>query len=81
MDIPDVSQTWANPINTVVIGATADQGGTRTSTITIGGASAPPFLSFEGDMGHRAAIAVEVWDEGAETWPDVEKDQIITTLE
>ena len=74
MDIPDVSQTWANPINTVVIGATAETGGTRTSTLTLGGASAPPFLLFEGSVGHRPAVAVEVWDEGAETWPDALKD-------
>jgi len=69
MDIPDVSQSWASQINTLVVGATADDGGTRTSTVTLGGAAALPFLAFEGALGHRPAIAVEVWDAGADDWP------------
>jgi len=69
MAIPDVSQSWSSQINTLVIGATAADGGTRTSTVTLGGAAALPFLSFEGDLGNRPAIAVEVWDAGAEDWP------------
>ncbi len=69
-DIPDVSEKWAGSINTVTIGATSEQGGTRASTVAIGGASALPFLSFEGSLGHKVAIAVEVWDGGAEKWPE-----------
>ncbi len=68
--LPDVSQKWTGKINTVVIGATSDQGGTRTSTVTIGGSSALPFLEFDGVIGNPPAIAVEVWDAGADSWPD-----------
>ena len=70
MSIPDVAQKWAGKVNEVVLGATAQQGGTRPSTVTVGGAAALPFLSFEGDTGKPPAIAVEVWDDGAQTWPD-----------
>ncbi|MDY6914249.1 MAG: acetyl-CoA decarbonylase/synthase complex subunit delta [Planctomycetota bacterium] len=70
MTIPDVSEKYAGKINTVTIGATADEGGTRTATVTVGGAGAMPFLSFEGELGNSPAVAVEVWDAGAETWPD-----------
>jgi len=70
MSIPDVSEKWSGKINTVVIGAGAEDGGTRTSTVTIGGAGALPFLAFEGDVGRPAAIAVEIWDAGAEVWPE-----------
>jgi len=70
MAVPDVAEKWAASINTVTFGATADEGGTRTSTVTIGGASALPFLKFEGSLGERPAIAVEVWDGQAESWPD-----------
>lgn len=70
MPMPDVAEKWAASINTVTIGATSDEGGTRTSTITVGGASALPFLKFEGSLGQRPVIAVEVWDGGAENWPD-----------
>jgi acetyl-CoA decarbonylase/synthase complex subunit delta len=67
--LPDTSEKWSSSINTVVLGATADQGGTRTSTVTIGGAGTLPFLGFEGPLGRRTAIAVEVWDSGGESWP------------
>ena len=74
MAIPDVSQSWSSQINTLVIGATAAEGGTRTSTVTLGGAAALPFLAFEGTLGQRPAIAVEVWDAGTEDWPAPLKD-------
>lgn len=73
MDIPDVSAKWSGQINSVTIGATADEGGTRGSTVTIGGSAVLPFLGFEGDAGNKPVIAVEVWDGGAEAWPDVLK--------
>ncbi|MEI7836588.1 MAG: acetyl-CoA decarbonylase/synthase complex subunit delta [Planctomycetota bacterium] len=70
MGIPDVVEQWAGKVNTVVIGARPEQGGTRTSTVAIGGATTLPFLSFEGTPGNRAAIAVEIWDSGASVWPE-----------
>ncbi len=69
-DIPDLAEKWTGKVNTVTIGATSEQGGTRTSTVTIGGAATLPFLSFEGSIGQRPPIAVEVWDSGAEGWPE-----------
>jgi len=74
MTIPDTSEKWASAVNTVVIGAAGEEGGTRTSTVTLGGAESLPFLSFEGALGHRPAIAVEVWDGAAETWPEQLKE-------
>ena len=68
--VPDVAEKWVGKINTVVIGATADEGGSRTGTVTIGAAATLPFLGFEGATGNRAAVAVEVWDSGADTWPE-----------
>jgi len=37
---------YTGKINTVTLGATKEQGGTRTSTITVGGESTMPFLHF-----------------------------------
>ncbi|MDP6545362.1 MAG: acetyl-CoA decarbonylase/synthase complex subunit delta [Phycisphaerae bacterium] len=74
MGIPDVAEKWGSAINTVVIGATSDDGGTRGSTVTLGGASALPFLAFEGSTGQKPAIAVEIWDADSETWPDALKE-------
>ena len=70
MSVPETAEKWTSTINTVTIGATAEAGGTRTSTVTIGGAAALPFLSSEGNLGHRPAIAVEIWDGSTGGWPE-----------
>jgi len=69
MQIPDVKQKYLNPINTVTIGATKEEGGTRSCTITIGGATTLPYLHFEGKNPHRPVIAMEVWDIAPQDWP------------
>jgi len=61
----------AGKVTEVVIGATSDQGGTRSHTITIGGSTALPFLLFEGDFPHPPVIAMEVFDKPPAKYPDV----------
>jgi acetyl-CoA decarbonylase/synthase complex subunit delta len=46
----------------VTVGATSEQGGTRSHTITIGASSALPFHYFEGNHPHRPVVAMEVFD-------------------
>ncbi len=75
MAIPEVKERWTNPINTVTIGATADQGGTRGKTVTVGGSTTLPALSFEGDIPNKAVIAGFVSDVVPD-WPDFLKDAI-----
>ncbi|MBE0477904.1 acetyl-CoA decarbonylase/synthase complex subunit delta [Candidatus Aerophobetes bacterium] len=70
MQIPDVKQKWPNPINEVTIGATKEEGGTRSHTITVGGANSLPFLYFEGELPHPPVIALEVWDVAPKDWPE-----------
>ncbi|HZK52669.1 MAG TPA: acetyl-CoA decarbonylase/synthase complex subunit delta [Desulfosporosinus sp.] len=62
MSVTIVKERNASKVGEVVLGATSDQGGTRTSTVTIGGDSALPFLHFEGKFPNRPAIAMEVND-------------------
>ena len=69
MDIPDVKKTWKKPINEVTIGATKEEGGTRSHSITIGGSTALPFLYSEGSFPHPSVIAMEVWDIAPTDWP------------
>ena len=57
-----LKERYSGKINTVTIGATKEQGGTRTSTVTVGGESTMPFLHFEGDMPLKPVVAMEVWD-------------------
>lgn len=68
--VPDVREAWPNAIYTVTLGATAEEGGTRTTKITVGGAKTLPFHSFDGDIPHRPVVAMEVWDVPAEDWPE-----------
>ena len=62
MDIVDVKEKWTNTINAVTIGATAAEGGTRGKTITVGGETTLPQLTFEGAIPNPPAIAGIVVD-------------------
>lgn len=75
MEIPDVKEKWSTRINEVTIGATREEGGTRTKTVTIGGHTTLPFMTFEGEIPHKPVIAGYVADTPPE-WPDVLKDAI-----
>lgn len=63
-------------VTSVTLGATKEQGGTRTSLVTVGGESSLPFLQFEGDMPNKPAIAMEVFDRVPEEWNDEIKNAI-----
>ncbi len=76
MELVDIKEKWTNQINTVTIGATREQGGTRGSTITVGGETTLPFLTFEGEIPNRPVVAGIVVDVVPELWPDVLKQAI-----
>jgi acetyl-CoA decarbonylase/synthase, CODH/ACS complex subunit delta len=67
--LPNVARTGLKTIHSVTIGATSEDGGTRTSSVTIGGASVMPFHHFEGAMPHRPAVAMEITDIAPTDWP------------
>lgn len=56
-------------IRTVKIGATPEEGGTRTSTLEIGGTTALPFHAFEGESPRKPLIAMEVFDSVPSRFP------------
>ncbi len=60
-------EKWPGAVRPVTLGATGD-GGTRTSTVTVGGETTLPFLHFEGSMPHRPVVAAEVHDRYPEEW-------------
>lgn len=57
-----LKEKYTGKINTVTLGATQEQGGTRTSTVTVGGDATMPFLHFEGDMPLKPVVAMEIQD-------------------
>lgn len=70
MAIPDPKEKWSGKVNTVTLGATQAEGGTRGSTVTIGGQTGIPFLSFDGELPHLPAIALDVLDVEPVGWSD-----------
>jgi acetyl-CoA decarbonylase/synthase complex subunit delta len=70
MQIADVKEQWTAAINQVTIGATKAQGGTRGKTITVGGQTTLPFLTFEGTIPNKPVIAGYVADVPPD-WPDM----------
>jgi acetyl-CoA decarbonylase/synthase complex subunit delta len=66
VEIP--KEKWAGKIRTVTLGATAESGGTRARTVTVGGAATLPFLAFEGELPHAPALALEIRDRKPDDW-------------
>ncbi|HID75149.1 MAG TPA: acetyl-CoA decarbonylase/synthase complex subunit delta [Planctomycetaceae bacterium] len=69
MSVPDAKERWSGKITTVTIGATPAEGGTRGSTVTLGGEAGIPFLSFDGETPNPPAIALDVLDVEPADWP------------
>jgi acetyl-CoA decarbonylase/synthase complex subunit delta len=70
MALPDVKEKWIHKINEVTLGATAGEGGTRGKTVTVGGQTTLPFLSFEGDVPNKPVVAGYIAD-AVPDWPEV----------
>jgi len=63
-------ETNTGEVMEVKLGATSEQGGTRSHTVTLGGSTALPFHFFEGEHPHRPLIAMEVFDKVPAKYPD-----------
>jgi len=70
MDLKIPVESYTGKISEVTIGATPEQGGTRSHTVTIGGSSALPFHFFEGEFPHTPVVAMEVFDKVPAKFPE-----------
>ena len=66
VEIP--KDTWPGTVRAVTLGATAAQGGTRKTTVTVGGEKALPFINFEQPMPNKPVVAIEIRDRFPEDW-------------
>jgi acetyl-CoA decarbonylase/synthase complex subunit delta len=73
-------EKWSGKVNEVIIGATVQEGGTRTRTVRVGGENTLPFLHFEGEIINPPVVAMEVWDMEPPAWPDILKDEFKNCL-
>ncbi len=71
MTVPDVVEHFTGEVSRVTLGATKEQGGTRTSTITVGGARNIVYGGSPDDAGEKPVIAMDVIDTRPEDWPNV----------
>ncbi len=68
MPIEFVKDSWPGTVRTVTIGATSADGGTRTSTVTVGGQKALPFMHFEAETPYSPVVAIEILDRRPDNW-------------
>ncbi len=66
IEIP--KQKWAGAVREITLGATSAEGGTRQKTVTIGGQTTLPFLSFEGLIPHPPVVAIEIKSRKPDDW-------------
>jgi len=78
MAVPDVKEKYAAQVKAVTIGATAEQGGTRSNTVTVGGSKALPFLG-DAESPNRVVIAMDVLDIVPD-WPGELKSALADVL-
>ena len=74
MPVETLRDKWTNTVNAVTIGATSENGGTRASTVTIGGQDTLPFLFKEGKMPNKPVTCLEILDIVPEDWPESLKE-------
>ncbi len=66
-----LKEGWSGSVREVTIGATAADGGTRTSTVIVGGETSMPFMDFEGQMPNKPVVAIEIKDRRPDDWSEL----------
>jgi acetyl-CoA decarbonylase/synthase complex subunit delta len=74
MSIEIPKDKWPGAVQTVTLGATAEQGGTRAKVVTVGGEQTLPFMHFENETPHRPVIALEMTACRPGEWSQVLQD-------
>lgn len=65
-----ILEKWQGQVSVVTIGATKQEGGSRSHSLKVGGQLRLPFLFQEGAIPHKPVIAFEVWDIKPPEWPE-----------
>ena len=70
MPVPEISESFAGSVNRVTLGAAKESGGTRSSTVTVGGARNVAYGGSFEDANEKPVIAMDVIDTKPEDWPE-----------
>ncbi len=71
MPVPQVTESFAGSVNKITLGATSEDGGTRKTTVTIGGSRNVVYGGSAEDAGQKPVIAMDVLDVKPKDWPDI----------
>lgn len=71
MPIEIPKDKWPGAVRVVTLGATANDGGSRSQTVTIGGEKTMPFMHFEGEIPNKPVIALEIKDRRPDDWSNL----------
>ncbi len=75
-----MKEKWSGKVDEITIGALEKDGGTRTSSVTVGGETVLPYLFKEGGMPNAPVIAMEVIDTEPVDWPAALKEPFADVL-
>src|SRR3989338_2330690 len=64
-----MKEKWSGAINVLSLGATKEEGGSRSKIIKIGGEATLPFLFQENSIPYKPVVAWEIWDIAPQDWP------------
>ena len=70
MSVPEIVDNYTGSVNRVTLGATKENGGSRTSTITVGGARNVVYGGGADQAGVKPMIAIDVLDSEPNDWPE-----------
>jgi acetyl-CoA decarbonylase/synthase complex subunit delta len=70
-----LKEQWTGQVREVVLGASPEQGGTRSSVVKVGGETAMPFMDFESDPANPPVIAIEIKDRRPDDWSELLLEQ------
>ncbi len=70
MPVQLMHEKWQGAISEVTIGATKEEGGSRSYNIKIGGEQSLPCLFREGAIPNKPQVVFEIWDIPPVDWPE-----------
>ena len=70
MAVPKIAESFKGSVSRVTLGATSESGGTRTSTVVVGGAANVVYGGSGDQVGEKPVIAMDVLDSPPDDWPD-----------
>ena len=70
MAVPEVAESFTGSVNKVTVGATKEDGGTRSRTVTVGGARNVVYGGSVEEMSEKPVIAMDVLDTQPQDWPE-----------